>query len=56
MVTSLKKAEDGGSKVAELCPRHGISDATFNNWRSKYGGWKSPSGVACTSSRKRVGG
>ena len=33
----LKEAE-GGSKVTELCRRHGISDATFYTWRSKYGG------------------
>jgi putative transposase len=25
-------------KVTELCRRHGISDATFYTWRSKYGG------------------
>ena len=24
--------------AAELCRKHGISDATFYNWRSKYGG------------------
>jgi putative transposase len=24
--------------VAELCRKHGISDATFYNWRSRYGG------------------
>jgi putative transposase len=34
----LKEAEAGGTKIAELCRRHGISDATFYNWRSKYGG------------------
>ena len=33
----LKEAESG-TKVAELCRRHGISDATFYTWRSKYGG------------------
>ena len=38
IVAILKEAEAGGSKVAELCRRHGISDATFYNWRSKYGG------------------
>ena len=27
-----------GLPVAELCRRHGISDATFYNWRSRYGG------------------
>jgi putative transposase len=24
--------------VAEVCRKHGISDATFYTWRSKYGG------------------
>ncbi len=33
----LKEAETG-AKVSELCRRHGISDATFYTWRSKYGG------------------
>ncbi len=33
----LKEAE-GGAKVSELSRRHGISDATFYNWRSRYGG------------------
>ena len=27
-----------GFSAAELCRKHGISDATFYNWRSKYGG------------------
>src|SRR5215471_5454347 len=38
IVAILKEAEAGGTKVAELCRRHGISDATFYNWRSRYGG------------------
>ena len=33
----LKEAE-AGAKVGELCRRHGISEATFYAWRSKYGG------------------
>ena len=24
--------------VAELCRKHGMSEATFYNWKSKYGG------------------
>ena len=37
IIEVLKEAE-GGAKVTELCRRHGISDATFYTWRSKYGG------------------
>ena len=33
----LKEAE-AGLKVAELCRKHGISDATYYNWKSKFGG------------------
>jgi putative transposase len=33
----LKEAE-AGAQVSELCRRHGISEATFYSWRSKYGG------------------
>jgi putative transposase len=25
-------------KVAELCRKHGISDATYYNWKAKFGG------------------
>jgi putative transposase len=34
---SLKQAELGTS-VDEVCRKMGISDATFYNWRKKYGG------------------
>lgn len=34
----MLKEADAGMKVADLCRKHGISDATFYNWRSRYGG------------------
>ena len=37
MVSILKEA-DAGKSVKEICRRHGISDATYYNWKSKYGG------------------
>lgn len=37
IVSILKEAESGLS-VVDLCRKHGISDATFYKWRSKYGG------------------
>ena len=33
----LREAE-AGAKVADLLRKHGISEATFYNWRAKYGG------------------
>ena len=33
----LKQAENG-VPVSELCREHGMSSATFYNWRAKYGG------------------
>jgi putative transposase len=35
--TILKKQEQG-MKVADICREHGISDVTFYNWKSRYGG------------------
>ena len=33
----LKEAE-AGVPVAELCRKHGMSNASFYKWRAKYGG------------------
>ena len=33
----LKQAENG-VPVSQLCREHGMSSATFYNWRAKYGG------------------
>ena len=33
----LKEAE-AGAKTGDLARRHGISEATFYNWKGKYGG------------------
>jgi putative transposase len=37
-ITNILKEAQGGIPVAELCRTHGISNATFYSWRSKYGG------------------
>ena len=37
IIAVLKEAE-AGAKVADLCRKHGISDATFYNWKAKYAG------------------
>ena len=37
MVGILKQSE-AGMKTAEVCRQNGISEATFYNWKAKYGG------------------
>lgn len=37
-IISILKEAESGVRVAELCRNHGISEASFYNWRAKYGG------------------
>lgn len=37
IIAVLKEAQ-AGIGVSELCRKYGISDATFYNWKAKYGG------------------
>ena len=37
-IIRVLKEHQAGATASDLCRKHGISDATFYNWRSKYGG------------------
>jgi putative transposase len=37
-IIAILKEEEQGMKVTELCRKHGISEATFYNWKKRYGG------------------
>jgi len=37
-ILGILKEQELGLKVAEICRKHGISDATFYNWKNKYSG------------------
>ena len=37
-IVAILKQADAGIKVKDLCREHGISDATYYNWKAKYGG------------------
>ena len=41
-IIGILKEQQAGLPVAEICRRHGISDATFYTWRSRYGGMEVP--------------
>ncbi|MGO7020500.1 IS3 family transposase [Rhizobium leguminosarum] len=37
-IIGVLKEQEAGAKAADLCRKHGISEATFYNWKAKYGG------------------
>jgi putative transposase len=37
-IISILKQQQTGMSVSDICREHGISQATFFNWKSKYGG------------------
>jgi putative transposase len=37
-IIGVLKEHHAGLSAGDLCRKHGISDATFYKWRSKYGG------------------
>ena len=37
-IIGILKESEAGAKTKDLCRKHGISDATFYNWKAKYAG------------------
>lgn len=37
-IVSILKQQEGGRATKDLCRENGISEATFYNWKNKYGG------------------
>ena len=37
-IIAIVKEQEAGAKTVDVYRRHGISDATFYKWKSKYGG------------------
>lgn len=37
-ILKVLQSQQEGRKVAEICREYGISEQTFYNWKSKYGG------------------
>ena len=37
-IVKVLKEVEGGRQVMEVCRESGISDATYYNWKAKYGG------------------
>jgi len=37
-IVRILKGSEAGISVTELCRKYGISDATYYNWKAKFGG------------------
>jgi putative transposase len=37
-IIGILREQEAGLKTAEVCRKHGISSATFYNWKAKFGG------------------
>ena len=37
-ILKVLKTQELGKKVSEICREYGISEPTFYNWKSRYGG------------------
>ena len=37
-IIGILREQEAGMKAADVCRKHGISGATFYNWKAKYGG------------------
>ena len=37
-IMGVLREQEAGAKTAEICRKHGVSEATFYKWKAKYGG------------------
>lgn len=37
-IIGMLKEQEAGAKTADVCRKHGVSEATFYKWKAKYGG------------------
>jgi len=37
-IIGILREQEAGVATAEVCRRHGVSSATFYNWKAKFGG------------------
>jgi putative transposase len=37
-IIGILREHEAGASTADVCRKHGVSSATFYNWKAKYGG------------------
>jgi putative transposase len=43
-IIGILREHEAGMKTADVCRKHGISEATFYNWKARYGGMEVSAG------------
>ncbi|GAN88488.1 transposase [Komagataeibacter intermedius TF2] len=46
-IIGVLKKQEAGLNVSDLCRKHGISDATFYKWKTRYGGLEVSEALIC---------
>lgn len=37
-IIGILREQEAGSKTADVCRKHGVSEATVDKWKAKFGG------------------
>ena len=53
-IIKVLKEVEGGRQVGEICREYGVSDATYNKWKAKYGGMEVSDSRRLTGERRTV--
>jgi putative transposase len=54
-IIAILKAVEAGRTVRDVCREHEVSEATYYQWKTKYGAWKPRTFAACVNSKRRTG-
>jgi transposase-like protein len=46
-IIAVLREQEAGMNTADICRKHGISDATFYKWKTKYAVWRWPMPSGC---------
>ena len=55
-IVAILKEADSGVSVKDICRKHEISDATYYNWKLKYGGMEASPAAFSFVLRPKAGG
>jgi transposase-like protein len=55
-IIAILKAVEAGRTIKDVCREHEISDATYYQWKSKYGACKLLTSSACVNWKKKTDG